>query len=302
MNNPSIDSVKGVAIFGVVICHIAFVNKLDHKTIEEIYSLQHIFSWCVMGFFFCSGYLEKNWENNILDWSIKKTKRLLVPLLTFELTYKILLFFSSKFGLINFDIVWSQFLFSFSAPQTYFLYVLCLLFIVLKLLIYKLRLDSDFLFLLLFLTVMLYESPNAAYGNDFLLYPYYLLCMLSGFIMKSKEESLYSKGVFACYFAIAYLVGNDVLMFVFVPIFMYISLNSISWSVFIKPLIKLGKYSSSIYIWHAPIILPFTLMVFLPFLGDDWPTVISSFVLTLIMCIVIKKITRKYTIFKIWNF
>ena len=301
MNNQSIDSLKGLAIIGVVICHIAFVNKLDHKTIDEIYTLQYIFSWCVMGFFFCSGYLEKQWNGEFLAWSIKKIKRLLIPLFIFELTYKLILMLSSNLYSQNLDIDWNQFL-SYSAPQTYYLFVLFILFVALKLINYIVRFESGSLFFLVFLVLLFSESPNIAYGNDILLYPYYLLCMLSGVIVRSKEECFSSMIAVLFCFAVALFAGTDVLVFTFVPMFVYAVFKIISPAEIMRPLKALGKYSSSIYIWHTPIILPFFLMIALPFLGKGWFTVITSSILTLILCIAIKRITSKYFLFKMWDF
>ncbi len=52
MRFSEVDSLKGLAIVGVVIAHVAFETRLYPVSSVIINNLQVIFGWCVIAFFF----------------------------------------------------------------------------------------------------------------------------------------------------------------------------------------------------------------------------------------------------------
>lgn len=302
MHDKAIDKLKGISILGVIICHLGFVNKLNHNVIETIYYLQYFFSWCVMGFFFCSGYLEKNWGDDFWKWSSTKVKRLLVPLIVFELTFKFLLLLLSIVGFYPLNITWIDFIISFSAPQTYYLYVLFIGFILAKLLLFYLNLNEKFIFLLMLSIIPFINIPDIAYGNDFILYPYYYLCFFSGVVIRQANKNYITGITFIVQILVYWWCGIDMLLISMVPLSLYILFKYLFGKFSFSLLVILGRYSSSIYIWHAPFILPFFVIAFSSFLGGSWLTVLLSLTLTILLSMVLKVVTTNFSIFRLWYF
>ena len=99
-----IDTIKGLAIIGVVFAHMSFTSRFELATLILVDDMQKIFGWCVVAFFFSSGLLCK--KNNCKDsktiysFIYKKFKRLIAPCFVFSITYKLILsvvYLSGKF-------------------------------------------------------------------------------------------------------------------------------------------------------------------------------------------------------------
>lgn len=87
-----IDSLKGLAIIGVVLLHMSFNSRFDLQTLQTINILQKCFGWSVVAFFFASGLTAKPTNNlsQLRHFIIIRTKRLLIPYLVFCVSYKII--------------------------------------------------------------------------------------------------------------------------------------------------------------------------------------------------------------------
>jgi len=97
----AIDSVKGVSIIGVLFIHMGFSRRFDPATLADIQTLQHLFAWCVLAFFFASGCLHGNSTHAAprwIDFVKKRARRLLVPCLLFSWGYKLALLAAKSAG------------------------------------------------------------------------------------------------------------------------------------------------------------------------------------------------------------
>jgi len=317
MRFSEVDSLKGLAIIGVIIAHISVEERLDIGTIEIVNNLQAIFGWCVLAFFFSSGILHNNSPDNLnsfTSFAKKRFLRLIIPCLFFSIFYKIILMVIYFTGMFS----WSspvpknandvfKFFFVPVGPQFYFLYYLFSVSILVALL--RIILSTKVFFVLsavLFpISYFLLGTPSSAYGADFTLIPmYFFMYIIGHFIaIQNNKTTIYFYALFILPVLISiFISGNLVFGYIFVPFFIWYFFRTFKYISLIFNKINLGSYSSGIYVWHAPLVLPFVSIVCVKFIGSS-PIVIFPIILfTVLFCFGISWGTLRVESLKLFRF
>lgn len=66
MRVDEIDSLKGIAILGVLFAHISFPDRLGEEASQVVLFLQWLFGWCVIAFFLPLGNYQKRFHEIIM--------------------------------------------------------------------------------------------------------------------------------------------------------------------------------------------------------------------------------------------
>ncbi|WP_320153684.1 acyltransferase [uncultured Tolumonas sp.] len=309
-----IDGIKALSILGVVLVHSGFESRLSHEAIQLINVLRFFFGWCVVGFFFTSGYL--NEKNNVTtavlsDFIKKKIYRLIIPCFVFSITYKLILVFISSFS----DFSWSMalpknigdfifFLVKPVGPQFYFMAYLFFVSVIYSCI--RAFFSVNYVLWILLLAIPFiyrcYFIPEYIYGQSFTLIPIYTVSYVIGAYFRDLKNT--NVILFFCFYFIflGFIYASNVFMTISIPFFLFFIFTK--WknlSVFVNKS-KLGKYSSAIYVWHAPIVLPFMSIISVRLIGNGRTAILLTLILTIILCILIKKIVIRSPYLSLWHF
>ena len=318
IRKSEIDNLKGLAIIGVVFVHMSFYSRFSAETIKIIDFLQLIFGWCVIAFFFSAGLVSKKVKREyLIDFSRKKFKRLIIPCFYFSLTYKLILAVISYLGFSSYSSIipdtlidLSLFIIAPVGPQFYFLYYLfacSMISIALELFLSR---NMICIFAIFVLPILFYfiESPINSYGPDLNLIPIYLYSYILGMLFSkcnSKNlNKLYAFSSLSISLVILIITNNQYLVFIqiYIPIIIWLSfikLSSIS-SLFNKT--KLGMYSGGIYVWHTPIVLPIVSVFFTYLIGGGSLVILPIIIFTILISILMSRLTYKYDFLKFLRF
>lgn len=315
MDYKHIESLKGLAILGVIFAHSDFKNRFNANILELIFHLQLIFGWCVLAFFYTSGLLKGKGPVKAVNVYLKaRFKRLILPCLVFSLTYKMILSIIYLIERGNLEATYSvtlldifEWLLVPIGPQFYFLFYLFLISVVTHFILLKLKIEIIiYLTPLLFLcSVIFINIPSSPYGPEVELIPLYAYSYVLGYISSSQNNRLVQQTyilLLAVVAAAMYLNQSFLYLYLIsaVLIFGLLIKYKILTELFIR--LRLGKYSGAIYVWHAPLVLPVISIISNRFLGDGLSAFACMIILTILVCISISKMVDKYSLFRLWKF
>lgn len=313
---PEIDALKGIAIIGVVILHMSFDSRLSLSALEIVETLQLIFSWSVLAFFFCSGFLQKPIVDIASLKSVikKRMKRLIVPSLSFSITYKILMMAIAKTGFFSWDFPipttiqeLMAFLLMPISPQFYFLYFLfaiSILHLGLELLLSKKVYfwGVSFIFPLIYIFISI---PESLHGPDNRLLPIYFLSYVFGYFLGIHEKEQTNKLIIFALIPITIailLTKNLLFLALYIPALCFWTLKYLPEITNLFNKTQLGKYSSGIYVWHAPILLPFMSIISVKIIGGGWYVLIPLLSGTIGICVGLSILTQRFEFLRLWRF
>jgi len=315
----SIDNLKGIAIIGVIFIHME--SGLFSRHTEEIIDFfQTIFSSCVLAFFFASGLVVKKLKGleQIKSFVVNRVRRLLIPCIVFSITYKLILISLTEMGYISvmeFPINISfqyflKFIFNPVGPQFYFLIYLFIIGL------FYAILDSLFsrriIFLLSAISIIciyfFIKLPTTITGPSYNLIPFYFFSYCIGSFFKEKAYEIRSIKL-ELFLLIIWCISlhltsdfNGVFIHFLVPIIVWVLFEKVEYLSTYFSKLSLGYYSSGIYVWHAPILMPVTVMVLTQFINIPSLLIISIMVVVILLCILLTVLTKKFKLLKLWRF
>lgn len=310
-----IDAIKAVAIIGVMIAHMSFDSRFDEDSLGFIKVVQVLLGWCVLAFFFCSGLLAKPVKNikEAGRHALKRFIRLVVPCVVFSITYRLIrcgLYLTGRFG-------WKSplpenigevlyFILAPEGPQFYFLYYLFAVSVGVSLL--SLVLSEKYMVLLsgiiLFLSYGFLSMPERALGPE----PELLSLYGFSYVFGMSNANKTSGGTWAgalCFLpvvAVVFATQSLTVGYVIIPYLLWLLFRRIPLLARYIAKTKLGEYSSAIYVWHAPIIMPLASIVCVKLLGHG-PLVLFPIVgSTLLCCVLLGELTSRFRVLRLWRF
>jgi peptidoglycan/LPS O-acetylase OafA/YrhL len=311
-----IDALKGLAIIGVVIAHMTFQNRFEDSTLELVNRLQGLFGWCVIAFFFCSGLLEKplTAKDELIKSLIKRFKRLVVPSIVFSVSYKFILLGISLTKIFSWqspiptsieEVV--NFILFPVGPQFYFLYYLYV--ISSGVAVFTWLTSNTALFFSIAIALPTFyvfiDMPSKGYGSEYSLLPIYLFSYVLGCASSKKDKDIgatqYYCMVIMPVIITAILSKSLTVCYIFVPISMWIIFRNFPNLPNLINKTKLGKYSSAIYVWHAPLALPIASIVCVKLISGRPIVVLFTIFSTIASCYVLGKLTLRYRWLRIWR-
>jgi hypothetical protein len=309
--SAEIDTLKAFSIIGVLFIHMGFQKRFNPDVIEWIKAVQSFLGWSVLAFFFCSGLTVKKSKSRFDDTGrliLEKGKRLLLPCIYFSVLYKTTLIGIDILGVFHWQFgipqtVYELFLFVFSpiAPQFYFLPYLFLITILTSFTYSFLKNSIWVLFLFILISILFYafgnflETPN---GPTLKLIFLYGISFCLGFVLSGQNFKnnliLIGSGLLLAVFLV--LLGVDkLLLYVLVAPLIYLLIRwlSISFRWF-----GLGEKSGAIYVWHAPVVMPFWSVILDKIVGNDYIELPLIIVCKIVSCLLLANLTRRYVMLR----
>ncbi len=300
LRSGSLDFIRVVAIIGVVTQHAGFESRFDEATFKTWQQMSLAFDWCVLGFFFVSGYLYPPRAG--LSFLVRKAYALLVPYFIWSLIYGLLI------GLLS-QVVptltpkFSISLFLSAGFQLYFLPYMLVVMIFASLLFQAEYWWNKYFILIVFLSVIGFFSwvdfPKYSHGKDTTKLLLYFASFIFGHIFSLNKVSD-KQFSFTVAILITSLLGIVVSKGAAWPLFVspVIFLLTIPFqdNINFRRLSSVGKFSGSIYLWHTPLILP---CVTILLEKSGVPSIIilmASIYLAILICIVMRLILEKFWI------
>ena len=309
---PAIDFTKGFAIVGVLFVHMAFTSRFDAPTLASIETLRQIFGWCVLAFFFASGFLHRGKNPAIERWTDfakKRARRLLVPCLAFSWAYKLALLAVASAGMLAAPpfrspvtpIALLREAFTPAAPQFYFLVHLFIVAVAVHSLLRSRILEREIApWLLAAILVQSYwllplDKPHGEELSHLPLYATaYLIGMLSAHPADRSHRARMER------WAGAILLGAScVSIAVFRPQVLHVAIPVLLLQVAMRlpariqsPCTFLGRHAGAIYAWHTPIVMPVlsVLLTKIPLTG--WPLILAMTIATLGISLLLSSLVR----------
>jgi peptidoglycan/LPS O-acetylase OafA/YrhL len=312
--SPAIDSLKALAILGVVVIHIPATGRFESSAWNVVLIVQGAFEWCVMAFFFVSGLVSFPHPGAMpeLQGSFikKRFKRLLVPYFCFSWLYKsamIGLSYGGRIGTAKYTIPadleqWASFVLMPAAPQMYFLLIL---FGVQLIGLGCWRCSSvkwlpvliSVLFIVPFLSPLQLSPLQPLHGFRFNVLPLYMGSYLLGYFTggRSVRTSVWVMAVLTVlmsFIGFCSGFGLGVLNLV-LPGWLYFGLCLPIAGWLTGPLSWLGKKSGSIYVWHAPLITSAVTLIVVKLFGNGIFSIALTFFLVVIVSLCIGNIVNR---------
>ncbi len=295
--------------------HMSFESRFSESALGLIANIQFLLGWCVLAFFFCSGLLARSVESaKEARLSIQKRfLRLVVPCVVFSVTYRLIrcgLFLTGWFS-------WESpfpshisdmlgFIFQPVGPQFYFLYNLFAISVVTLLLDWILPRKYLFWISSIFLMVFygFFTLPSRAYGPEIELIPLYSFIYILGIACSDKNFRKRWSGVlcFITVGGVALISQNWIVGYVAVPYGLWVIFRQIPWMAKVFSRTYLGKYSSAIYVWHAPIIMPLLSILCVRVLGGTSFVLVPILIGTLLCSIALGEMTSRVRVLRVWRF
>jgi len=294
---------------------MSFGSRFNTTSLMIISTLQIIFSWSVLSFFFCSGFLRKKVENKqgLFVFIEKRFKRLILPSIAFSIAYKLLMLSLASSNLFewsfsvprNFiDII--KFLFFPASPQFYFLYYLFGISVLSTTIEFFLSQNKFFIItsLMMPISYLFMDSPQDLHGPELILLPIYFFSYMIGSLTAKYDRN--NEFIFIAILfipiALSILVTQKIFFIsLWVPIFLFKILHNFNFLADYFNKTRLGKYSSGIYVWHAPLVLPFVSILGVKIFGGGWIVLPPTVAGTILLSIALSKITYKYHILRFWR-
>jgi len=312
-----IDALKGVAIVGVVFAHIALEGRLELITVEATKSIQSTLGWCVLAFFWTSGFLTQRRQNSITDvYGFVKQRflRLVLPCVVFSISYKVILwvlYFTGAFSWeysapLNIQEV-LEFALKPVGPQFYFLYYLFGISSVFSLVCSFLEQKVFFLFsaTLLPILYLIIDIPQSGYGPDSSLIPFYFFSYVAGVCISnfSGKQQLLAILMFLLSVFLVSIIGKSIIpLYILIPCILQFYFKKVPRLAKLIDITKVGKFSSGIYVWHAPIVLPFVSIVCVKVFGGGIIVLVPIVIGTLGVSVFFSWLTFNVPCLKFWRF
>jgi surface polysaccharide O-acyltransferase-like enzyme len=317
MRIAEIDALKGIAMIGVLFAHMSFTSRFDGRALEVVEIVQFFLGWCVMAFFWASGFLSKDapqTEADVRRSIAGKFKRLLVPCFIFSITYKIFRIGLSATGCFSWETPLPsglsdalQFLLWPIGPQFYFLHYLFGLSVMFAVL--RLRLSPAVIYVI---SLMVFAgahcfmgAPARGYGPDFRLLPYYVLSYVSGAYFRSADgrgETRILWTMFVVALIASVIDGRVFPFYIMVPmVVQHLLRMSPSLARWVK-IGTLGEYSAGIFVWHAPILMPVISIVCARLIGGGPVVIFAVAISTIIASVLLSMATVRFRVLKPWRF
>lgn len=258
-----------------------------------------VFDWCVIGFFFASGFVSVQLvQPRIGDFGnflSKRFTRLLIPYFCFSWFYKSALIVLGEAGLVtsvqtqlpqDFQ-SWMGFAFLPAPPQIYFLLVLFFIQVAGFFIIHRLVMRFvPFLIALLWVLPWFNLSDLPLHGSRAELFPLYLgSYLLGGWISRAEPRKHLA---YTAWFAGALLIpifssqhGFKPIWLVFPP-WLFICLSSPHLKYVRDAFSIIGRYAGQIYVWHAPIAISAVTIGTIFAMGNGPYSVIVVVILTIV--------------------
>ena len=319
---PFIDALKGLAIVGVLFAHMGFSARFDAATLDHILLLQTLTGWCVLAFFFASGFLHAHADagRDLKNFTQRRAVRLLIPCAAFSWMNKLLLLAASAGGFLHTDAAPSlatpadilAFVFVPAAPQFYFLAHLFIIAVLVHALLKARLLAHPFAPWLL--AVLLLQSywflPLAKpHGEALTQFPLYAAVYLSGLglvsnlrLFRSRSAALPAAktsgwrqfaGIMLFYATIAVGIVRPALLYALVPLALAL-ITTFFFRRILPPFAALGKKSGAIFAWHAPLIMTAFSIALVKFSLTGWPLIAAMTVLTIAASILLDSLVRRF--------
>jgi surface polysaccharide O-acyltransferase-like enzyme len=309
----AIDALKGLAILGVLFIHMAFTSRFDAGTLGKVHLLQAVFGWCVLAFFFASGFLHRSSGATSQDWNAfisKRARRLLVPCVAFSWAYKAMLLAAHRAGFMESGALPSfatpadalRTMLTPAAPQFYFLADLFIIAVAVQLLIRIPAFERPLSLLLLAAAlVQTYwllplEKPHGEALSQIPLYAAtYLLGFQTARIDRGKGliSLLRDPGFLVFGASIASLsLSKPQVLHIGIPVLLF-ALMELTPRLAALPLTFLGRHSGAVYAWHTPIVMPAISIVVAKSPLTGWPLILVITVSTLAVCLVLDSVVRR---------
>ena len=302
-----LDVLRGLAILGVLVLHSHFASRFSKETLAVQDTMETLFDWALLAFFFISGFLNDSSVPFLLA-AKKKSASLLVPFFVYNMVYSLIFLAARPFGWINTDNVFSQALIIVEAPfrsPGFQLYFLPYLFLISMFVCSLDKLNNrhrgwayicTLLFVLAFYVSRGY--PAASYGPALSNLPLYLTSYLAGVFTKPlwDKEWVRSRFIFV---ALGLLLGGLVVfrcraVSLLAPPLIAATVRVVSSFHKPKLLGSMGEASGSIYLWHTPVMLP-AITKLLAFCGiPSMLNYFGSIFLTIAICILLRKCVESF--------
>jgi peptidoglycan/LPS O-acetylase OafA/YrhL len=306
-----VDAVKALAIVGVLILHMSFTSRLTASTLETLGILQRVFGWAVMAFFFASGLLTRPLHNPaaLADFVASRFRRLIIPCIVFSLTYKVLLLLLGVAGIgtVPNEFALAKFLLMPVGPQFYFLPLLFGISIAVALVEIWVRPP-----LLVYLSGCVLLSayvwiplPSAGHGASASLLPLYWFSYVAGRAISERDASLRARnlGIVMAFSIVAGLLYMaPVILYTCVAPLMFALFGRYAGAARFIEYPRLGRDSSAIYVWHAPVVMPMVSILCFKLFGGSLLVLLPLLILTIGLCIMLGRVTERFDILRFWRF
>ena len=312
-----IDVVKGICIVGVLFAHMKF-DRFTSDAREIIAGLSSGLQWCVVGFMFVSGVLSGGRLLTLhkwVQWSRKRAARLLIPCVVFSVLAKFALGVVGRFGVtansasslphgaVN-AILWTV---EPVGPQFYFLPVLFMVSVIVKLLIVAVPINRTSTAAILsccFGVALLLTPMKVIYGPEMLLLPLYTTAYVSGVVVAEGAIAPSVMAVIMSAFALAgsVLFGNTYLLAFPAPFILYAFCMRFESGLCGHAAAWLGRRSGALYVWHAPILMPAVSLVAVRIVRPDIQAVVVTFVGTVVLSVFMGRVTHAFRFLRLLRF
>jgi len=316
---PDIDGLKAFAIMGVVLIHIHSPGRLSSDCMLWVNWLKVLFGWCVMAFFFCSGLLTQQLPKNNLElgvWIGKRTKRLLLPCLVFSIAYKTALFLVTRTGWYDWKCLapstvedWLSFFLIPVGPQFYFLpylFAISSICIAAATVIKRLWLVWMVVTAAHLTSGFGFNPPVQANGPAYMLLFSYAHCYMVGLAAEKigvpVPRWLALNGALGVLAAI--LLRTSFFLYPVVPLALWWLLQRFQELTSAIGRTQLGQRSGAVFVWHAPLLLPFCSIIAARLLVGrlDGIQVLLTVVTTIAFCYGCDQVTRRFRCFNLFRF
>ena len=271
--------IRGISIIAVIMIHVMYQTFSNYDYLNIF--IRAIINFAVPAFIFMAGYFSKNEPAKV--FYKKKLKRLLIPLIVWDVIYTIVMLISKDMSFIS---VIKKLIISSAGYHLYYIYVLIQLFIITPILYKYIKIKNKFLKFLPLLITPIYclvlEVLQLRFNIAIPLYNYWIFGWFTyyylGILIKNvnlnekKINSILVLLIFTLIISILYrmyifktfsnysLATSQILSInVFYSLFICIILFSISQKkLYIKKdsiIVKTGDYSFGIYLSHVLVLM-----------------------------------------------
>lgn len=289
------DAFKLVAIIGVIFAHLP-PGRFDADAWLKVGQVQDVLGWCVLGFFVVAGVLFRSGGGrSVREELAHRARRLLVPWLAFSVFYKATVTLLAGVGVVQRvslppgDV--AGILRWLSMPADPQLYFLLYLFVIQAVCMVLLKLGSRVLLVagVCALVAWLAGLPpgglkmTSLHGAWWSLVPLYFSCFAMGaWVSQSPKRVLGVATVFAA--AAAWVMAKGCALSVgwqLIAPWMFLLLAQLGESTSaVKAMGWLGRFSGSVYVWHAPLVLGFVSIACVKLAGGGVVSVLLTILFT----------------------
>lgn len=292
---------------------MSFTSRFDPATLASIAMLQRLFAWCVLAFFFASGFLHRGDEpvESLTGFARKRARRLLVPCLAFSWAYKIAMLGGASFGIMPSPLShvprtamgWLAEIFTPAIPQFYFLVHLFIVAVGIHALLRLHMMRTEFsrwLLAAIFLQsywLLPLDRPHGEALSQIPLYSAaYLLGMQFAKFVNDPHRRWKTHALGAALLGISWLtiaIFHQPMLHLVAPL-LVVSFASRLPDRVQMPLTFLGRRSGAIYAWHTPIVMPLLSLVLAKSSFSGCPLILSLTLATLAISFALDSTARRF--------